>query len=376
MSKFRKYAGIDVRRYVKQADGASYIPWATQLALAGRPTIQIVQVRGSGPVREIFGGGVVAADQLTEGGKRVQRTWLPVQGFKSEAVPFSEIHGRHLGDAISRVRARSIATVTGLGISLYTPCGGDGTHYVDVLGVLPDCNDLTKISPLIDEKRDDKTGRVVSRYLGWFNALAAARITDPDFCWEVLDFPHINRDTGEVIDLPAQKCPGVGWMVAVRVTWRDIEHTEWLPVMGFGRVATRNGDKNLDHQPLPQPDANDWHKAVMRCLAKAIAIATGYGLEMYADDVEDPFAREPEEQSGAERAESNRGAAKRPEVGQPLSQKHLDLIKVVRELVSKTGTSDAKALTFLRAASYETASLEDLERVADMLSRVRPAAAA
>ena len=69
MSKFRKYAGIDVRRYVKQADGASYIPWATQLALAGRPTIKIVPFTGTGPVRQVFGGGVVAADQRTEGGE-------------------------------------------------------------------------------------------------------------------------------------------------------------------------------------------------------------------------------------------------------------------------------------------------------------------
>ena len=73
-----------------------------------------------------------------------------------------------------------------------------------------------------------------------------------------------------------------GWMVSVRVVYKGDEHTEWLPIMTSFEPA--QGDKE-GFQAMLEPTVADWNRAVMRCLAKAIAVASGYGLSIYADEV-------------------------------------------------------------------------------------------
>lgn len=275
----------DISPYIQTLEGMHYIPWVTALSLAEWPR-QDVATFGpvTGAVRPLFGGGVVAVDQAVTPTGPIQRTWLPITDAKSKAVPLESISCRDTGDTINRCRARAVATINGVGLCLYAKMTS-AAEFVRKLGVTPQTEDLTQVPPIADRKLD-KHGRPVGfPFLGWHSALAAARITDPTFVWSVVEFETFDPVTGAMETLPAMKVPGRGWMVAVDVTWKGRTHREFLPIMGPGEVQTRNGPKVIDHQPLEHPDANDWHRATMRCLAKAIALTTGYGISLYADEI-------------------------------------------------------------------------------------------
>lgn len=355
MSKFKVFAGMNVSSIAKQVEGSNYLPWATAVQLAGNPGQRVVTT-GTGVVREIFGGAVVSVDQATEGGT-IQRTTLVITDAKGNPMPYAAVSSKDAGNTINRCRARAIATVAGLGISLYSQCGVDGPGYVAALDVHPDTSDLRQVPPLIEEKKDKKTGRVLAEYLGWFSALSAARITDPNFFWEPLEFEAVDRSTGEVVTLPAQQVPGKGWLVAVRTVWQGREHVEWLPIMGVVTMPTRNGPKPLDYQALEAPNASDWHKSVMRALAKGIAISTGYGIELYADELD--VADAPITGAPADVAAATVLATK----DVPTAA----LIEKLKALLVATDTPEPKALSFLRANSIETAALADVERTVALL---------
>jgi hypothetical protein len=119
-----------------------------------------------------------------------------------------------------------------------------------------------------------------SAYVDWVSSLAAAKITDPDFYWQVNYFNVKNHETNEVSSIPACRI-GNGWMVSVFVVYKKIEHTEWLPIMG---VMVNEAGKKMDNQALSEPDVFDWNVSVMRCLTKAIAVVSGFGLSIYARD--------------------------------------------------------------------------------------------
>lgn len=306
MSSFLKLLKMDVREHTKRIEGFAYLPWALALSMAGRPAHETVMFKVNGQdsaARKLFRGAAVAVDMdLGDGSGSMQRIYLPVLNMKNAAINWSEVNSRDVSDTISRCVARAVAMVHGYGLSLYSLTEGDGAQYVEALGVTPDTADLSQVRELRDRKefKDKATGKVrrTQEYLGWHAALAACRITDPSFRWEVVECEVANPSSGEPITIPAMPAAGKGWVVGVRLYYKGKMHTQWLPIMGVRKVMTRNGEKPMEHQPIDDPDVFEWHSAVMRCLAKGIAIATGYGIACYAGEHAAPSGQEAYEEEG------------------------------------------------------------------------------
>lgn len=271
-----------IKGLVAEANGLTYLPWPTAVALADRPALRVVTFGGGLPYLHFFGSLVVAVE-----GEDGQRVWLPVMDARHNAVRAAEANARDIGDAISRCRAKAVAMIHGVGMSLYAGHGEDIAAFGRAMGVKPD-SDLATVEPVTNRK----PGSSGAAYVDWAAAYTAAKVTDPEFRFEVLMVDEIDTSTGEVGPIPAKRVAG-GWMVAVSMTYKGQSHTEWLPIMGVLPVQTRNGVKKLDHQPLLQPDTHDWNRAVMRCLTRGIATLTGYGLSVYAGEDVESLHREP-----------------------------------------------------------------------------------
>lgn len=273
-----------IRGLVSQANDLSYLPWPTAVALADRPNLRVVTFNDGMPYLEVLGSLVVAVEGIEGNGQLI---WLPVMDARHNAVRAAEANARDIGDAISRARAKAVALCHGVGMSLYCGHGEDLGGFHKALGVRPD-TDLATVEPVINKK----PGSFGAAYVDWGAAYTAAKITDPEFRFEVLMFDEIDTSTGEVRSIPVKRVLG-GYMVAVQLTYKGGIHVEWLPIMGVQPVQTKNGIKKLDHQPLMNPDAHDWNRAVMRCLTRGIATCTGYGLSVYAGEDVDALHREP-----------------------------------------------------------------------------------
>jgi len=294
----------DLRKQIKTVDGAEYIPWATQRALAGNPHQTTVLAEGGGLVREVFSGGVVAVEQA---GRILH---LPIVDGNSAAIPFAKISSRDIGDALSRARARAVALINGVGLILYakTPYAGNGAEYFKALGVQPKMGppELVKVTPLLEEKGE--APKRVTKYLPWHASVAAATITDSAFGWTVIETQVVDQASGEIRHVPAIKAPGEGWVVGVTIHWRGVEHTEYLPIMGTRMVNTKKGPISMDNQPIVNPTATDWHRSVMRCVTKAVALVTGYGLSEYAKELPIAAASEAIAASASTDGEEDAGA--------------------------------------------------------------------
>jgi len=271
-----KHIAVDVTPLVKQVEGMSYLPWADVLTIC-QPDQHVVLHPAAGVLHPVFGGGLVAIDQAISG-SLVQRTWLTVMNMKGGPIPFASITSRDAGDTINRCRARSATVVDGVGIGLYLD-EPNGAKLLKRLGLNESTADLSQINPIIK-------GKVGKEYVPWAAALAAARVTDPSFCWSVVEFETVNEH-GEICSAPYTRVPS-GYLVAVDLSWKGKKHREFLPIMGVMPVQTKKGIKNLDHQSLLEPDACDWHNSTMRALAKGIALLTGYGRSAYAEDLAVP----------------------------------------------------------------------------------------
>lgn len=273
--KFIDGIRVPYKGLMSEVEGAPYLHWARSISLAGRPQ-QDVALFGGLPYRDVFGGAVVAVDQTV--GELRQRTWLPVLDAKNRTIPTPSLTSRDVGDAVNRCRAKGVAMVNGVGMALYAGKGDNVVGFLKELGVTPE-SELSKIEPLTAKKE----GKAAASYVDWAVSLTAARITDPEFFWYVEEFDVVSQETGEVSRQPYQAVPR-GFMVAVTVVHKGNRHTEYLPIMGVLEVPTKNGPKKMDHRPLIDPTAFDWNRSVMRCLAKAIAVVSGYGLSVYAKE--------------------------------------------------------------------------------------------
>lgn len=275
--EFVKGLQINTSHLVETINGADYVSWASALALAGLPA-QTVEMFGGLPYRKIFGGALVCISQPVAP-DIVQKTWLPALGADNASIPVERLTSRAVHDTIMRARAKSVAQCNGVGLSLYADFGGNGPGFFKALGITPE-SDLSQAEPLVKQK--GKT----TRYVPWAVALAAARITDPNFVWEVVEFETSASDWDDESRIETSPFLRVanGYMVAVRVTWRGRTHTEMLPIMGVREVMTPRGPRKMDHVTLEAPSVWDWNKAVMRCLAKAIAVVSGYGISIYAGE--------------------------------------------------------------------------------------------
>lgn len=275
-----KHLAVDVTPHLKEVEGQPYIPWARALSLAGNPVQEVVTHPVTNVLHPIFGGAAVAIRQGN------QECWLPVIDARAQPMPFGGITARDAGDALNRARARAVALVNGLGLGLYVD-QPIGSQFVRALGVTSETQDLSEVKPITEEKKDDKKPNATGpQYVPWPAALAAAAITDPEFRWAVAWFDTPD-DNGEMSRQPYARLP-MGYMVAVDLSWRGRFHREYLPIMGTVPTQTKTGIKNLDHRTLTNPKVTDWHRAIMRCLAKGIAVLTGYGRSIYAQDAAAP----------------------------------------------------------------------------------------
>lgn len=353
-----------------------YLPWALAFAFADRPRQETIWMNGNMGI-PVFGGTVVGIKQFLPNGAE-QVTWLPVLNGANQAMPEARITSRDLGDTLNRCRAKAIAMVGGVGLSLYAKGETNTLAFLKTLGVKPD-SDLSRVEPVVSSS-PQKNGT----YIDWTHALAAARITDASFQWSVLFHDVIDTSTGEILKRPYFKM-GTGWGVDVQVVYKGVTHTEPLPIMGFVEVETKHdGKKMLDHQPLLNPNCHDWNRAVMRCLAKAIAMASGYGLNLYAKSEVDSLHVDPLQRKSAEEGAS--GAAGDEQGGQAVEgassvdpREYQAVLEQVRAALAAAGRPAAGVLAWLGYKDTDdlsVASMEELQRALRALSPPKPATTA
>lgn len=360
------YAGLVKKKEITTKEGKktfTYLRWNRAIPLAGTPK-QVVRVTNGRLYKEVFGGAVVTIEETLPNGV-VQATHLPVLNGANQPVPLARLTSRDVGNALSRCRAKAVAMVNGVGLPLYAGGQTDCIAFIKKLGVKPE-SDLHKTNAVVTDK-EEKNGT----YIDWPYSLAAARITDPNFHWEVVEFERIDKSTGEVVMFPAIEA-GIGWFVAVKVTYKGEEHTEYLPIMGFAEVKTKNGPKMLDHQPIQNPNVHDWNRAVMRCMVKAIAFPSGYGIGVYADeDLEDldvePLGRKPEHATAP--ADGAQQHGKKPAAAPPASFSDADRklhVAAIEKALAKEGRQAPALIAWLGSQAKDLSGLSDEQMVTAM----------
>lgn len=316
----------------------SYLPYPAVMAATGKAAnLEIA------PFSEVFGNAVLVVEF---DGQRLQ---YPVLDGLNHPIGVGEVSSRDVSDNIHRAKAKA-AALRGWGLGLYAGFEKP-MEFLRALGVKPD-SDLTKVAPLLS----DKEGKP---YIKWAAAIAAAGITDPAFRWDVRNFTVTDRETGEVAQRPYVPC-GKGYLVAVDVTWKGVTHTEYLAIMGIQQVQTARGLKPMDFQTLPNPNAGDWNRAIMRCLTKGVAIRTGYGLSVYArEDIEDLEAKFLGGPRVVTAVSTQKGAAAdRPKPENAAADG--SVIDEIRVLLQSSGKSEEAMMTWLGKPG---AGLESLDAV-------------
>ncbi|MCP3681569.1 MAG: DUF1071 domain-containing protein [bacterium] len=113
-------------------------------------------------------------------------------------------------------------------------------------------------------KHIEKKGRF--SYLSWPYAVAEFRKACPNGTWTIADFdygkPYCKTDAGCFVEVAV--CP-------------DME----IPAISFTQVHPVLDNKN---QTVQDPNAFQINTSIQRCLVKAIALATGIGLHIYAGE--------------------------------------------------------------------------------------------
>ncbi|RQR65587.1 DUF1071 domain-containing protein [Burkholderia sp. Bp9125] len=237
--------------------GLSYLSAATAMRLAGRPEVEFVDFNGE-PYLKMLGGSVVAVDIKVPGTDFKQRMWLPVMDRENQPLAFEKTSSTDINNNRQRCLVKAIAAVLGNGMSVYLGHSGDGVKTMKMLGVTPE-SDLSEVAPVVATLKEGG-----APYIEWHVGLAAARITDPSFRWEVVLWEG----------MPYREVLG-GLMVDVDTVYRGKGQRLSLPVM------------DAAFNPFAADKANvfDWNKAVMRALTKGIAFNSGYGLTVYAEDI-------------------------------------------------------------------------------------------
>ncbi len=269
---------------VAKKGGLSYLAAATAMRLAGRPAVQFVEFNGNEPHLAMLGGAVVAVDLTVPGTDNVQRMWLPVMDRDNMTMALKDMVATDINNSRQRCLVKAIASVYGDGMSLYLGCDGDGPKAAKLLGVNPE-TDLQEVTPVVATLKEGG-----APYIEWGIGLAACRITDPTFFWEVVLWTQADGR-----ELPYREVLG-GLMVDVDTVYHGKRQRLSLPVM------------DAAFNPLGADKATvfDWNKTVMRALTKCIAFNSGYGLGVYADE----FGAEKEGAKGAKGRKPGKADAK------------------------------------------------------------------
>jgi len=105
-------------------------------------------------------------------------------------IPCKSLTSRQVTDSLARCKAKAIAMCSGVGMSLFLGFGGDGGKARSALGVQRD-TDLSNAKALTSINGNGNP------YVSWSAAVAAARVTDPAFEWEVEESKVLDWHTGE-----------------------------------------------------------------------------------------------------------------------------------------------------------------------------------
>lgn len=311
---------------VADKNGLSYIAAATAMRLAGRPEVTFVDF-GNKPYLEMLGGAVVAVDLklpgLSSDSPIVQRMWLPVMDQDNQPIELAKVKATDINNSRQRCLVKAIAAVYGDGLSLYFGCGGDGSKAVKMLGVEPG-NDLETVQPMVAVLKDGGG----APYIEWNAGLAACRITDPTFHWEVVMWD--GKPYREVLG---------GVFVDVDTIYDGMRQRLSLPIM----------DAAFNPMPAEKATVFDWNKTVMRVLTKNIAFNTGYGLPVYAEEFGSD--KEPKASKGGRKATPAKTEAKAEPAAQAAAT------STVAETAAATeATSGADAIEAEVAASVAAAA--------------------
>lgn len=246
---------------ISKKNNLSYLAAATAVARAERPLFKYAEFEGIDgqllPFQAMLGGGVVAV-QLMLDEKTHQTMYLPIMDRDNLAIPLKQITVTDINNSRQRCLVKAVAAVTGVGMSVFMGCDGDGEKAIKVLG-LDSSADLATVTPIVSKTESG------APYIEWTYGLAAARIVDPSFKWSV------KRYGAE--KLPFREVQG-SIMVDVMTTFKGRSLVISLPTM----------DGAFNPIPADKVDVLNWNKTVMRALTKCIAFNTGYGLNVYADE--------------------------------------------------------------------------------------------
>jgi hypothetical protein len=305
-----------------------------------------------------------------------QQISLPVLNRENKPIPSSDANSRDISDSIVRAKTKVIGVTRGYGLALYAH-DVRPLDFIKGVGVKPD-SDLRTVQPRVRAK-PSKSGAGPA-YVAWADAVAAAKLTDPSFRWDVLTFDGVDED-GVIRPIPYTPA-GVGYMVGVKVTYRGVEYTEYLAIMGVLEVQTKKGPKKLDNQPLRNPTSHDWHRAVVRCLTKAIALATGYGLSVYAKedlaDLEMRFLGAPRESAAEAPKEAPKetpvASATVPEAESDAARQ--SLLAEVQQLLAERGRSADQLLRWLGKSNGTVEDLTEAELQRAKRALMQPATTA
>lgn len=249
-------SSIIAQTEMSSKDGLTYLPASVAMSLAGRPSVTFVDFENDLPYQECFNGALVAVDLEIAGLSQKQRMYLHVMDQKNDPKKLTETKVDDINTARQRCLVKALATVYGTGMSVFLNHAGDGVKAAKMLGIQPD-TDLATVEPIVAKFREGDTP-----YIEWNVGVAACRITDPLFFWEVVQYS--GKPYREVLG---------GVQVDVSTTYKGKELTMSLPLL----------DGAFNVIPKDKVTTADWNKTVMRALTKCIAYNSGYGLSVYSE---------------------------------------------------------------------------------------------
>jgi hypothetical protein len=182
-------------------------------------------------------------------------------------------------------------------------------------------SDLLKIN--VNDHVEKKNGLT---YLSWAWAWAEVLKIDPSAKWELVDWGG-----GDSAAVPVFFFPDGSAMVSVSVRIKDDTKASFLPVMNHRNQAIKN------------PDAFAINTAIMRCLAKAIAMH-GLGLYIYAgEDLPEEDATAPDAKTAGGVISAAKESAKAV-AGEVSEERKTELYRDLDEVLSFAERGQTKPL--------------------------------
>ena len=240
----------------KLGDKMTYMPWMSAVALAEHPAIEPVYNHAGNPFHVVFNSAIV----VVRSGE--QTVMMPVRKSDGQTATVDEINVAVVNHAIARATAKICAISYGVGLGLWLNGIESPGVFLNELGVRPDSR-LNETTPLV---RLTEAGY---RYVPWVAAWAAARITGQLQCFAVEPEPVRVGET-------------FGLNVAIKGKAGSVRL--FYPILG--EFLPEDGKASM--LPLLDPNVDDFNRSAMRAMTRGVAMLTGYGASVYADeDVED-----------------------------------------------------------------------------------------